>query len=102
MFDQLGGSVEAIAIGGSYLSLIPIRHGSSGNGGVARVQVGGRCAYVAESVATLLVGVSESVRIDLESQLAPGGPLDVMSSALQADATDAPPTAGRTRAKLSH
>ncbi|WP_228500368.1 MULTISPECIES: hypothetical protein [unclassified Curtobacterium] len=51
-------------------------------------------AYVVGFVATLFFGVSASVRADLEEQSAPGAPLDLVSSAVPADATDASPAAG--------
>jgi len=95
LFDQLGHSVGAIAIGASDLSLIPLLNGSSGYGWALLGYGSGLVvAYVVGFVATLLFGVSRSVKADLEEQSAPGTPLDLVSSAVPADATDAPPAAG--------
>lgn len=95
LFDQLGHSVGAIAIGASDLSLIPLLNGSSGYGWALLGYGSGLIvAYVVGFVATLLFGVSASVKADLEEQSAPGAPLDLVSSAVPADATDAPPAAG--------
>jgi PTS system sucrose-specific IIC component len=106
LFDQLEHSVGAIAIGASDLSLIPLLNGSSVHGwallgyGTGLV-VAYVVAYVVGFVATLLFGVSASVRADLEAQSAPGAPLDLVSSALPADATDAPPAAGAAGASAA-
>jgi PTS system sucrose-specific IIC component len=71
LFDQLGHSVGAIAIGASDLSLIPLLNGSSGYGWALLGYGSGLvAAYVVGFVATLLFGVSESVRADLEAQSA--------------------------------
>ncbi len=95
LFDQLGHSVGAIAIGASDLSLIPLLNGSSGYGwAVLGYGSGLVVAYVVGFVATMVFGVSESVRADLEAQSALGAPLDLVPSAVPADATDAPPAAG--------
>lgn len=97
LFDQLGHSVGAIAIGASDLSLIPLLNGSSGYGWALLGYGSGLVvAYVVGFVATLLFGVSASVRADLEAQTAPGAPLDVVAAAEPADATEAEP-AGATR-----
>ncbi|ROR33821.1 PTS system IIB component (Glc family) /PTS system IIC component (Glc family) [Curtobacterium sp. JUb34] len=86
LFDQLGHSVGAIAIGASDLSLIPLLNGSSGYGWALLGYGSGLIvAYVVGFVATLLFGVSDSVRADLEAQsstpsgdpAAPDAPLDV-------------------------
>lgn len=86
LFDQLGHSVGAIAIGASDLSLIPLLNGSSGYGWALLGYGSGLIvAYVVGFVATLLFGVSDSVRADLEAQssapsgdpVAPDAPLDV-------------------------
>jgi PTS system sucrose-specific IIC component len=86
LFDQLGHSVGAIAIGASDLSLIPLLNGSSGYGWALLGYGSGLVvAYVVGFVATLLFGVSASVRADLEAQssvpsgdpVAPDAPLDV-------------------------
>lgn len=86
LFDQLGHSVGAIAIGASDLSLIPLLNGSSGYGWALLGYGSGLVvAYVVGFVATLLFGVSGSVRADLEAQspaspgapVAPAAPLDV-------------------------
>lgn len=86
LFDQLGHSVGAIAIGASDLSLIPLLNGSSGYGWALLGYGSGLVvAYVVGFVATLLFGVSDSVRADLEAQssgspgapVAPIPPLDV-------------------------
>lgn len=86
LFDQLGHSVGAIAIGASDLSLIPLLNGSSGYGWALLGYGSGLVvAYVVGFVATLLFGVSDSVRADLEAQssapsgdpAAPDAPLDV-------------------------
>ncbi|WIE80325.1 PTS transporter subunit EIIC [Curtobacterium sp. MCSS17_016] len=69
LFDQLGHSVGAIAIGASDLSLIPLLNGSSGYGWALLGYGSGLVvAYVVGFVATLLFGVSVSVRADLEAQ----------------------------------
>ncbi|TCK63121.1 PTS transporter subunit EIIC [Curtobacterium sp. PhB136] len=95
LFDQLGHSVGAIAIGASDLSLLPLLNGSSGYGWALLGYGSGLVvAYVVGFVATLLFGVSASVEADLEEQSAPGAPLDLVSSAVPADAIDAPPAAG--------
>ncbi|ROP65600.1 PTS transporter subunit EIIC [Curtobacterium sp. ZW137] len=95
LFDQLGHSVGAIAIGASDLSLLPLLNGSSGYGWALLGYGSGLVvAYIVGFVATLLFGVSASVKADLEEQSAPGAPLDLVSSAVAADATDAPPAAG--------
>jgi PTS system sucrose-specific IIC component len=86
LFDQLGHSVGAIAIGASDLSLLPLLNGSSGYGWALLGYGSGLIvAYVVGFVATLLFGVSDSVRADLEAQssapsgdpVAPDAPLDV-------------------------
>lgn len=90
LFDQLGHSVGAIAIGASDLSLIPLLNGSSGYGWALLGYGSGLIvAYVVGFVATLLFGVSASVRADLEAQsaspsgdpVAPDAPLDVQVTA---------------------
>jgi len=101
LFDQLGHSVGAIAIGASDLSLIPLLNGSSGYGWALLGYGSGLIvAYVVGFVATLLFGVSASVKADLEEQSAPGAPLDLVSSTVPADATDAPPAAGADRLRV--
>lgn len=93
LFDQLGHTVGAIAIGASDLSLLPLLDGSSGYGwAVLGYGSGLVTAYVVGFLATLLFGVSDSVRADLAEQSAPGAPLDVVASAEPADATS--PVAG--------
>lgn len=88
LFDQLGHSVGAIAIGASDLSLLPLLNGSSGYGWAFLGYGSGLLvAYVVGFIATLLFGVSASVRADLEAQSAPGAPLDVVASAEPADAS---------------
>ncbi|MCA5923917.1 hypothetical protein [Curtobacterium oceanosedimentum] len=86
LFDQLRHSVGAIAIGASDLSLIPLLNGSSGYGWALLGYGSGLVvAYVVGFVATLLFGVSDSVRADLEAQsaspsgdpVAPDAPLDL-------------------------
>ncbi len=86
LFDQLGHSVGAIAIGASDLSLIPLLNGSSGYGWALLGYGSGLVvAYVVGFVATILFGVSDSVQTDLEAQssvpsgdpVAPDAPLDV-------------------------
>ncbi|MBT1677018.1 PTS transporter subunit EIIC [Curtobacterium flaccumfaciens pv. flaccumfaciens] len=79
LFDQLGHSVGAIAIGASDLSLIPLLNGSSGYGWALLGYGSGLVvAYVVGFVATLLLGVSDSVRADLEAQsdTSTGDPVD--------------------------
>ncbi|OII04233.1 hypothetical protein BIU95_17125 [Curtobacterium sp. MCBA15_007] len=69
LFDQLGHSVGATAIGASDLSLIPLLNGSSGYGWALLGYGSGLVvAYVVGFVATLLFGVSDSVRVDLDAQ----------------------------------
>jgi len=93
LFDQLGHTVGAIAIGASDLSLLPLLDGSSGYGwAILGYGSGLVTAYVVGFLATLLFGVSDSVRADLAEQSAPGAPLDVVASAEPADATS--PVAG--------
>ncbi|MGU3409339.1 PTS transporter subunit EIIC [Microbacterium sp. M1A1_1b] len=78
LFDQLGHSVGAIAIGASDLSLLPLLNGSSGYGWALLGYGSGLVvAYVVGFVATLLFGVSASVKADLEAQstAAPGDPV---------------------------
>lgn len=78
LFDQLGHSVGAIAIGASDLSLIPLLNGSSGYGWALLGYGSGLVvAYVVGFVATLFFGVSDSVRADLEapSAASPGDPV---------------------------
>lgn len=71
LFDQLGHSVGAIAIGASDLSLIPLLNGSSGYGWALLGYASGLVvAHVVGFAATLLFGVSASVRADLEAQSA--------------------------------
>ncbi|QSB22011.1 PTS transporter subunit EIIC [Curtobacterium sp. 24E2] len=83
LFDQLGHSVGAIAIGASDLSLIPLLNGSSGYGWALLGYGSGLIvAYVVGFVATLLFGVSDSVRADLEAQSAPAAPLERVSPTL--------------------
>lgn len=95
MFDQLGHSVGAIAIGASDLSLIPLLNGSSGYGWALLGYGSGLVvAYVVGFVATLLFGVSESVRADLEARpaspsgdpVAPEAPLDAQVTSVRATA----------------
>lgn len=95
LFDQLGHSVGAIAIGASDLSLIPLLNGSSGYGWALLGYGSGLVvAYVVGFVATLLFGVSDSVRADLEAQssapsggpVAPDAPLDVSVTSVEATA----------------
>jgi PTS system sucrose-specific IIC component len=75
LFDQLGHSVGAIAIGASDLSLVPLLNGSSGYGWALLGYGSGLVvAYVVGFVATLLFGVSDSVRADLEAGSTNGGP----------------------------
>lgn len=97
LFDQLGHSVGAIAIGASDLSLIPLLNGSSGYGWALLGYGSGLIvAYVVGFVATLLFGVSASVRADLEAQssvpsgdpVAPDAPLDLPVSPVGATAAD--------------
>ncbi|WP_416394481.1 MULTISPECIES: PTS transporter subunit EIIC [unclassified Curtobacterium] len=97
LFDQLGHSVGAIAIGASDLSLIPLLNGSSGYGWALLGYGSGLVvAYVVGFVATSLFGVSASVRADLEAQssvpsgerVAPDAPLDVPVSPVGATAAD--------------
>lgn len=71
MFNQLGHSVGSIAFGASDLSLIPLLNASPeygwalpGYGYGSEVVV----AHVVGSEATLLFGVSELVRDDLDAQ----------------------------------
>ncbi|WIB78776.1 PTS transporter subunit EIIC [Curtobacterium sp. MCPF17_002] len=94
LFDQLGHSVGAIAIGASDLSLIPLLDGSSGYGWALLGYGSGLVvAYVVGFVATLLFGVSASVRADLEAQssvpsgdpVAPDAPLDVSVTSVEAN-----------------
>lgn len=86
LFDQLGHTVGAIAIGASDLSLLPLLNGSSGFGWALLGYGSGLIvAYVVGFVATVLFGVSASVRADLEAQssapagdpVAPDAPIDV-------------------------
>ncbi|MFJ4297620.1 PTS transporter subunit EIIC [Curtobacterium sp. NPDC089689] len=86
LFDQLGHTVGAIAIGASDLSLLPLLNGSSGFGWALLGYGSGLIvAYVVGFVATMLFGVSASVRADLEAQssapagdpVAPDAPIDV-------------------------
>lgn len=97
LFDQLGHSVGAIAIGASDLSLIPLLNGSSGYGWALLGYGSGLfVAYVVGFVATLLFGVSASVKADLEAQstaspgdpVAPAAPLATAPADASASATD--------------
>ncbi|MFJ3383388.1 MULTISPECIES: PTS transporter subunit EIIC [unclassified Curtobacterium] len=100
LFDQLGHSVGAIAIGASDLSLIPLLNGSSGYGwALLGYGAGLVTAYVVGFVATLFFGVSDSVRADLEAQsaagdagdpVAPDAPLDVPVSPVSASTAPRP------------
>jgi len=104
LFDQLGHSVGAIAIGASDRSLIPLLNGSSGSGW-ALLGYGSRLvvAYVVGFVATLLFGVPKSVKSDLEEQsdaatgypVAPDAPLEVkvmpIGAAANSRCSTAPP-----------
>ena len=94
-FDNIGHPVGAIAIGASDLSLIPLLNGSSGYGWALLGHGSGLVVeYVVGFVATLLFGVSESVRADLEAQssapsgdpVAPDAPLDVEVTPIKATA----------------
>ncbi|MCP1501538.1 PTS system sucrose-specific IIC component [Curtobacterium herbarum] len=95
LFDQLRHSVWAIVIGALDLSLIPLLNGSFGYGWALLGYGSGLVvAYVVGFVATLLFGVSDFVKADLEEQSGTKAPLDGVPSAESARATDPASTAG--------
>ncbi|WP_263091837.1 PTS transporter subunit EIIC [Curtobacterium sp. RIT-PI-V] len=102
LFDQLGHSVGAIAIGASDLSLIPLLNGSSGYGWALLGYGSGLIvAYVVGFVATVLFGVSASVKADLEEQSAPEAADNAVSSVVHNKASDSAEPARETTAAAS-